>query len=307
MEAVMTEQLTNRVLDSELAVGARGVAALVTLPQGTHGRGFTDHTLSPERGLAIDPFLVLSDFEMPQPFFPPHPHAGFSVMTYMFPDSVGAFINRDSMGDHSRIEPGALHWTQAARGIQHEEVPEIPGQRCHGLQMWVNLAAEHKLADPRVAHVHAADVPELRPSPGVLLRVVAGAYDDVRASYETLTVFTLLDVYLEPGGVLTHRLSAADNAFLMAIDGAGATLSEGGTSEIGEHTVALFDHRGELLRVQANDQPFHFLLAHGRPLAEPVVFGGPFVMNTHEQITAARARFACGEMGRLEPSVDFDR
>lgn len=159
------------------ALGARGVAALVTLQRGEHGRGFSDYTLSPQTGLNIDPFLVLSDFEMPQPFFPPHPHAGFSVMTYMFPDSVGAFINRDSLGDHSRIEPGALHWTQAARGIQHEEVPETPGVRCHGLQMWVNLAAAHKLADPGAAHVSAAAVPELRPAPGALVRVVAGGAD----------------------------------------------------------------------------------------------------------------------------------
>jgi redox-sensitive bicupin YhaK (pirin superfamily) len=244
---------------------------------------------------------------MPQPFFPPHPHAGFSVMTYMFPDSPGAFMNRDSLGDHSRIEPGALHWTQAARGVQHEEVPEVPGRECHGLQMWVNLAAQHKHADPGAAHVDAADVPELRPAPGVLLRVVAGRYGEAWAGYETLTEFTLLDVYLEPGAALLHRLPAGDNAFLMAIDGDGVVVGEDGLTAIGEHSVALFDHSGEQVSVQAGEQPFHFLLAHGRPLGEPVVFGGPFVMNTPEQISAARERFARGEMGRLEPSVDFGR
>ncbi len=289
------------------SVPARGVATLVTLQRGEHGRGFSDYTVSPQSGLNIDPFLVLSDFEMPQPFFPPHPHAGFSVMTYMFPDSVGAFINRDSLGDHSRIEPGALHWTQAARGIQHEEVPETPGVRCHGLQMWVNLAAAHKLADPGAAHVSAAAVPELRPSPGAVVRVVAGGADDVRADYETLTEFTLLDVYLDAGASLTHRLPTDDHAFLMAIDGRGATVSEAGRTAIGAHTVALFDQNGALLRVAADDQPFHFLLAHGRPLAEPIAFGGPFVMNTQAQIAEARARYARGEMGRLEPSVDFGR
>ncbi len=165
----------------------------------------------------------------------------------MFPDSVGAFINRDSLGDHSRIEPGALHWTQAARGIQHEEVPETPGVRCHGLQMWVNLAAAHKFADPGAAHVSAATVPELRPSPGVSMRIVAGATGDVRAAYETLTEFTLLDVYLDPGASLTHRLPTDDHAFLMAIDGSGSTMSEVGRTEIGAHTVALFDQNGALL------------------------------------------------------------
>lgn len=298
-----SDQLVDKAEEARL----RSVATLVRLELGSHGRGFTDYTLSPESGLAIDPFLVLSDFQMPQPFFPPHPHAGFSVMTYMFPDSPGAFINRDSLGDHSRIESGALHWTQAARGILHEEVPEVPGQGCHGLQMWVNLAAKHKHADPGAAHVHAADVPELAPAPGVRLRVVAGSYDEAQAGYETLTVFTLLDVYLEPGAVLPHRLPADDNAFVMAIDGAGAVLGAAGPTEVGEHTVALLDHGGEQLRVQAGDRPFHFLLAHGRPLGEPIVFGGPFVMNTPAQIAAARERFTRGEMGRLEPSVEFGR
>lgn len=303
----MIEELREREISPEGEAGTRGVSALVTLQLGAHGRGFTDYTLGPESGLAIDPFLVLSDFQMPQPFFPPHPHAGFSVMTYMFPDSAGAFINRDSLGDHSRIEPGALHWTQAARGVQHEEVPEIPGQACHGLQMWVNLAAQHKLADPGAAHVSAADVPELRPAPGVRLRVIAGSYDDVQAAYDTLTQFTLLDVYLEPRAALLRRLPAADSAFVMAIDGDGLVVGTAGSTAVGEHAVALFDHSGERLRVQAGDRPFHFLLANGRPLGEPVVFGGPFVMNTHEQISAARARFSRGEMGRLEPSVDFGR
>lgn len=300
----MTAMQTNIV---HRALRARDVAALVALQRGDHGRGFSDYTLSPNSGLVIDPFLVLSDFEMPQPFFPPHPHAGFSVMTYMFPDSVGAFINRDSMGDHSRIEPGALHWTQAARGIQHEEVPETPGQRCHGLQMWVNLAAAHKLADPGASHISAADIPELRPAPGVLVRLIAGAANTVQASYETLTVFTLLDVYLEPGKSLEQRVPIDDNAFLMAIDGSGTTTSESRRTAINAHTVAHFAPNGELLRVEANEQPFHFLLAHGRPLAEPVVFGGPFVMNTDAQIAAARARFMRGEMGQLAPSVDFGR
>ncbi len=303
----MIEELRDREIRPGGEAGTRGVARLVTLQLGAHGRGFTDYTLGPESGLPIDPFLVLSDFQMPQPFFPPHPHAGFSVMTYMFPDSAGAFINRDSLGDNSRIEPGALHWTQAARGIQHEEVPEVAGQVCHGLQMWVNLAAQHKLADPGAAHVSAADVPELRPAPGVRVRVIAGSYDDIRAGYDTLTALTLLDVYLEPGAMLLRLLPAADTAFLMAIDGDGAIVSAAGRTAVGEHAVALFDQSGERLRVQAGDRPFHFLLASGRPLGEPVVFGGPFVMNTHEQISAARARFTRGEMGLLEPSVDFGR
>lgn len=128
MEGALIEELREREISRESEAGTRGVAALVTLQLGAHGRGFTDYTLGPESGLAIGPCLVLSDFQMPQPFFPPHPHAGFSVMTYMFPDSAGAFIYRDSLGDHSRIEPGALHWSQAAAGSSTRRCPSSPAR-----------------------------------------------------------------------------------------------------------------------------------------------------------------------------------
>lgn len=303
----MTQQSVNSTAAPANGANARGVSKLLTLQQGSHGRGFYDYTISPQSDLAIDPFLVLSDFVMSQPFFPPHPHAGFSVMTYMFPDSVGAFINRDSFGDHSRIEPGALHWTQAARGIQHEEVPEVPGQYCHGLQMWVNLAAVHKHVDPAAAHINAVDVPELRPADGVVVRVVAGSFGDRQAAYETLTNFTLLDVYLAPNTALSHQLPNVDNAFVLAIDGSGTISGSNGHTSVTEHSVALFSHDGDHVHIAAGSQPFHFLLAHGRPLAEPVVFGGPFVMNSQAEIIAARTRFSRGEMGLLAPSVDFGR
>lgn len=109
--------------------------------------GFSSYGLRAGGPIELDPFLNLDDFTMSQPTFPPHPHAGFSAITYMFEDSPGAFVNRDSLGDRSLIEPGAFHWTQAARGMMHEEVPEHPGVRCHGLQMFVNLREVDKLAD----------------------------------------------------------------------------------------------------------------------------------------------------------------
>ncbi|MFB2920991.1 MULTISPECIES: pirin family protein [Aerosakkonema] len=104
----------------------------------SHRNGFSDYNLHDQLGVSLDPFLNLVDFHMSQPTFKPHPHAGFSAVTYMFEDSEGAFINRDSLGDRSRIAPGDLHWTQAGSGMLHEEVPERAGVDCHGLQMFVN-------------------------------------------------------------------------------------------------------------------------------------------------------------------------
>jgi redox-sensitive bicupin YhaK (pirin superfamily) len=133
------------------------------LQQQSHGRGFLSADLSLQR-FPIEPFIVATDFHMAHPFFPPHPHAGVSVLTYIFEDSQNAFINRDSFGDKSRIEAGGLHLTQAGKGIQHEEVPEIDGLDAHGLQLWVNHAATDRLVPAKAFHANKADIPELFPT-----------------------------------------------------------------------------------------------------------------------------------------------
>ena len=89
----------------------RSVKATTVLRESQMGPGFSAYSLRSLSDYPLDPFLNFDDFRMSVPTFPPHPHAGFSAVTYMFEDSPGAFINRDSLGDRSRIGPGALHWT----------------------------------------------------------------------------------------------------------------------------------------------------------------------------------------------------
>jgi hypothetical protein len=140
----------------------RSVRASTRLAEAQMGPGFSAHGLRHVDGVSLDPFLSVDHFRMSQPTFPPHPHAGFSAVTYMFEDSPGGFINRDSLGDVSRIGPGALHWTQAARGMMHEEIPERRGVEGHGLQMFVNLRADHKQPPPaRVPRRRPREVPEV--------------------------------------------------------------------------------------------------------------------------------------------------
>ncbi len=78
-------------------------------------------------GADLDPFIMVSLYAMRGPTFPPHPHAGFMVATYILPESRVGFINQDSLGTRNRIAPGALHITVAGRGVLHEEQPEIDG------------------------------------------------------------------------------------------------------------------------------------------------------------------------------------
>jgi redox-sensitive bicupin YhaK (pirin superfamily) len=279
----------------------RTIATGLNLPAINHGHGFIDRTLSPQQGLNVDPFLVMTDFRMSRAYFPPHPHAGFAVMTYVFPDSPGAIINRDSQGDRSRIDAGGLHWTQAARGVVHEEIPETEGLETHGLQLWVNLRAEHKLTDPVAYHVAGANVPIYAPTPEVQVRVVVGETNGIRAGFVPLTPITLLDVRLEPGATFTHPLPDSHTALLFTQKGSGQVAKQ----PFGSGQIVLFNPDGDNIHITAGPDGLETLLLAGEPLREPVVYGGPFVGSSEDQIRQARLRFGRGEMGQLTPSPVF--
>lgn len=260
---------------------------------------FTAYGLRSEPSFSLDPFLNLDDFVMSEPTFPPHPHAGFSAVTYMFEDSEGAFLNRDSLGDRSRIEPGAIHWTQAARGMMHEEVPERGGDACHGLQMFVNLRDEHKRAAPAAYHASRAQLPDVRPTDGVRVRVLAGAFGGVASPLtRLLTPVTFLEVHLARGATVEIDAPRDHNAFVMTIRGGGVVSDV----SVEEHEALLFARDGDRVRLEGGSNGMQLLFGEGAPLGEPVVFGGPFAMTRLEDIQDARARFARGEMGDLEPS-----
>jgi redox-sensitive bicupin YhaK (pirin superfamily) len=277
----------------------RPLAQYHRLPCTDHGRDFIDYAFSDQLGF-LDPFLVLSDFQMSRAYFPPHPHAGFSVMTYLFEDSPGAFVNRDSFGDHSRIEAGALHWTQAGRGLQHEEIPEQEGQRCHGLQMWINHADRDRLAEPARFHLSADQVPEVRPAAGIRVRVLVGEAFGVRAAFKPLTPIHFLEVFVAPGATL-HYPSAAPTALALLV--AGSAHMDNQLLEA--HDIVTFGPVGDTLALQGGEAGCQFLLGTGQPFQEPIAFGGPFVMNTTDQLTDAKRRFSRGEMGALAPSAVF--
>ncbi len=272
----------------------RGLAAQRMTP------AFESYGLRAGPDFSLDPFLNLDDFVMSEPTFPPHPHAGFSAVTYMFEDSAGSFVNRDSLGDRSLIEPGAIHWTQAARGMMHEEVPERPGARCHGLQMFVNLKDEHKRAAPAAFHASRAEVPDVHPSPGARVRVLAGHFGGVASPLsKLLTPITFLEIHLAAGATIEVDAPSHHNAFAMMIAGGGRAAG----TELSAHEAALFAHDGDRVRFEGGPRGLQLLFGEGAPLGEPVVFGGPFAMTRLEDIHEARARFARGEMGHLAPST----
>jgi quercetin 2,3-dioxygenase len=277
---------------------SKKVAIVAHLTQQNHGRGFLSADVSLQR-FPIDPFIVATDFHMSEPFFPPHPHAGVSVLTYIFEDSENAFINRDSFGDNSRIEAGGLHLTQAGNGIQHEEIPEVNGKDAHGLQLWVNHAAKDRLVTAKAFHVDKNQVPELKNTEGSRIRILLGELEGVKGAIQAVTPVTLLDTHVESGKNAQITVPEGFNAWLFVIKGSGQ-LSDGTT--LGQYSAVVFEGAGDQIELVAGTKGIEFLVGMGKPLNEQNVFGGPFVMSSADQLLETKRRFGRGEMGQLAPS-----
>jgi quercetin 2,3-dioxygenase len=265
----------------------------------------TNHTLKPNpmgftsvdmfhNEFDFEPFLVFTEFHMDKAIFGPHPHAGVSVMTYMMPDSKGSFLNRDSRGDHSIIEPGGMHVTQAGSGIKHDEVPTVDGIVCHGFQIWINHSDKNRLVEPKAHHAFSKDVPEYK-GDNVKIRVVQGTYQNLKSPIDLVTKTSLFDITLNPNS--TIELDALEMAFVYLMTGEISI----GDREISGISMITFEKTGDKIIVNSGSKTTNFLFASGTPHNEPIVHGGPFVMTTHDQMTATQQRLQRGEMGELYP------
>lgn len=252
---------------------------------------------------SLDPFIAGDEFSMAHPVFAPHPHAGFSAVTWMFEDGDGDFTNRDTFSDPStvQIEPGALHWTAAGRGMVHEEVPTVPGRGAHGIQLFVDLPRTQKQAAPSAHHASRADIAVVSHD-RARVRVVTGSHGDVRSALAVPTEVTLLDVHMERGATVQHRAPAAHNALVWVRRGAakvnGALVS---THAIARLAPSPEPHR-DLIELEAIDPRTELVVMHGQPLGQPILAHGPFVGSTEEELRGYVQRYQRGEMGSLAPS-----
>jgi quercetin 2,3-dioxygenase len=246
------------------------------------------------RSYPIEPFLVFTEYRMTQPVFGPHPHAGVSVMTYMLPDSQQGFINRDSQGDFSVIEPGGMHVMQAGSGMHHDEFPQVAGVETHGFQIWINHADKDRWVAPASLHASAAQVPEVHTA-AYRVRIVHGEFGGQTPAYKMVTPVTLLHIFLAPQQTIT--LDAKEMAFVYGLKGGGTTEN----ASIHPQTLVNYSLQGNQVTVQAGANGLEFMFATGTPHNEGITYGGPFVMTTPEQMAEAKRRYANGDMGRLAP------
>lgn len=273
-------------------------------PQHWVGDGFPVRSLfSYAAGNQYDPFLLL-DYAGPH-HFPPteaargvgeHPHRGFETVTIVY---QGELEHRDSSGSHGAIGPGDVQWMTAASGVVHEEFHSERFTRHGGtlemVQLWVNLPAKEKASPPRYQSLLDADIPRvsLVGSAGTV-RVIAGEYQGAKGPAKTFTPINVWDVQLSDSGDAELRLPDGHTALVVVQSGA-VRINDATVKAV---EVAELDRAGTLVRLNA-ESPTRLLVLTGRPIGEPVVGQGPFVMNTQEEIRQAIRDFQEGRMGRL--------
>jgi len=236
----------------------------------------------------LDPFLLLDAFESDQPQdyiggFPSHPHRGFEAVSYLL---AGRIRHKDSAGNEGVIEPGGVQWMTAGKGIIHSEIPEQENGLLMGFQLWVNLPARAKMSEPKYQEFSPSETPLEVRSNGTKIRVIAGTTNDgtVGVVKNEYVHPTYLDVSLPAEQSFEQSVSETDNTFLFVIEGE-LNIGRQGTSL--ERRMLGILGEGDRVRVQATSEPARFLLVSAQPLNEPVARGGPFVMNTKEEIMQA--------------------
>lgn len=239
----------------------------------------------------LDPFLLFDAFESNNADdyiggFPSHPHRGFETVTYLL---AGRMRHKDSEGREGVIEPGGVQWMTAGRGIIHSEMPEQENGLLHGFQLWVNLPASDKMTAPAYQEFSASQVTLEHHKNGTEIRVIAGKTN--KGSQGPIVnnyVHPLyLDVSLPAEQSFEQNIDQHDNAFIYVIEG---ELTIGKASQrVKSHQLAVMS-AGDLIQLHANKKS-RFMLASARPLNEPVVRGGPFVMNTKQELLQAFADF----------------
>ena len=234
----------------------------------------------------IDPFLMLDHFgsNIPEDYlngFPMHPHRGIETITYLL---EGCVDHKDTLGNSGTLFDGDLQWMTAGRGILHEEMPrETKTKRLNGLQFWLNLPQKDKMAEPHyfpIPHDMVQDI-EIE---GGKVKLIAGEFLGNKGVDPLYVKATMMDVTLNPGTKYSFPVSRELNTFLYIIEGKGLF----GEKETGaqKNSVVIFND-GDTVHVQTPETGIRFILAAGKPLNEPIAWGGPIVMNTREELDKA--------------------
>jgi len=261
-------------------------------------------SLGSRQGLQLDPFLMLDEFYSDDPNdylagFPSHPHRGFETVTYMLD---GHMRHEDHLGNRGDLSPGDVQWMTAARGIIHSEMPQQTAGRMRGFQLWINLPSHEKMKPPHYRDIPARQVPTLQLPSGVSAKVIAGTLQldpqpvsgPVNGPDAPLSTDPLyLDLKLPAGADLVVPVSAGYNAFLYVYEGEARVGTPPDAQALPYRAAGILSD-DDRVRVEGGAPGAQLLLLAARPLREPVVQYGPFVMNTRQEIEQAVSDYRSG-------------
>ncbi|HEY5011811.1 MAG TPA: pirin family protein [Acidimicrobiia bacterium] len=300
---------------TDISTNLRPVSAIVDAIETLEGGGFLVHRPFPTTSLdMIDPFLLLDEMGPTEVApgeaigAPDHPHRGFETVTYML---EGEVEHRDSAGNHGIIGTGDVQWMTAGAGVVHSEMPgtrlQREGGRSHGLQLWVNLPRAAKMTPPRYQDLRAADIPTVERD-GVSLKVIAGTALGVVGPANTHVPILYVHARIDEGATLDLEVPSDEHAFAYVLSGSGEFGRDArvaGRAQLvrfGPGAPGAAGGAADGVRIRGGVGGLEVVVLAGRPLREPVVRYGPFVMNTKAEIVTAFDDYRSGRMGQITPS-----
>ena len=249
----------------------------------------------------FDPFLMLDEFGSDNKDdyiagFPPHPHRGIETVTYML---QGEFEHEDSTGAKGRMKSGDVQWMKTGSGIIHSEMPAMSGGRLHGFQLWINMPAKLKMSKPDYIYIDS-DKMQIHEDNEKQVKVIAGKFKNAEGPVKGHNVEPIyFDIRLEKDKNFNFKLPLTHNSFIYLIEGE-IKIGEQVHDKIKNSTLILLTS-GEILNIYSLTKA-KFLLISGKPIGEEIARGGPFVMNTKEEVLQAVQDYHNGTFVKNESS-----
>ena len=277
---------------------SRTIERLVTGQATSDGAGVKlSRILTQDLQHRLDPFLMLDAFGSDKPDdyiagFPDHPHRGFETVTYML---AGRMLHRDSAGNEGLLQNGGVQWMTAGKGVIHSEIPQQDQGVMEGFQLWLNLHSSEKMNAPWYRDFQNDQLPKATTPEGVEVTVIAGTSHGVQGAVtREITQPVYLDVHMPQGARFEQALPAEHNAFIYVYR--GEVRIGGQAVPVQRMAILTNTPQADGVVIEANVDA-RFILVSGKPLKQPIVQYGPFVMNTKEEIYQALADFRDGRLG----------
>ena len=243
-------------------------------------------SIGQQQNIRLDPFLMLDEFGSAEAAdyiagFPSHPHRGFETVTYMI---EGHMLHEDHLGNRGDLRNGGVQWMTAGRGIIHSEMPQQEEGVMRGFQLWLNLPAAEKMTEAGYRDIQPEEIPEIV-FEGGKVKLIAGnmeiegqLHEGAVADRSTQPVYA--DIHLESGASVTLPVPEGHNAMLYLYEGTASLVD----NALQRSAANILGDNGDRIALTAGESGARLLLIAGKPIGEPVVQYGPFVMNTREEI-----------------------